>query len=57
MIEYDGRDETTLEEAITLTRQFREGELDLLSVSIGFSTPDADIPWLWHRLLNVSAVR
>ncbi len=45
VIEYDGRDEQTLEEAITLTRQFRAGGLDLLSVSVGFSTPDATIPW------------
>ncbi|MEW5288908.1 NADH:flavin oxidoreductase/NADH oxidase [Erwinia papayae] len=45
VIEYDGRDEETLNEAIDLTRQFRAGGLDLLSVSVGFSTPDAQIPW------------
>ncbi|WP_380180246.1 NADH:flavin oxidoreductase/NADH oxidase [Kalamiella sp. sgz302252] len=45
VIEYDGRDEETLAEAIELTKKFREGGLDLLSVSIGFSTPDANIPW------------
>lgn len=45
VIEYDGRDEETLSESIHLTRQFKQSGLDMLSVSIGFSTPDADIPW------------
>ncbi|GLR08236.1 NADH:flavin oxidoreductase [Mixta theicola] len=45
VIEYDGRDEETLEESIEVTRQMRAGGLDLLSVSVGFSTPDAAIPW------------
>lgn len=45
VIEYDGRDEETLAESIELTRQMRERGLDMLNVSIGFSTPDAHIPW------------
>lgn len=45
VIEYDGRDEETLQEAIDLTKKFRAGGLDMLSVSIGFSTPDSNIPW------------
>lgn len=45
VIEYDGRDEQTLSESIELTRQFRQGGLDLLNVSVGFSTPSAKIPW------------
>ncbi|ORM71567.1 NADH:flavin oxidoreductase/NADH oxidase [Pantoea rwandensis] len=45
VLEFDGRDEETLQEAITLTKQWRENGLDLLSVSMGFSTPDANIPW------------
>ncbi|RVU06335.1 NADH:flavin oxidoreductase/NADH oxidase [Novosphingobium umbonatum] len=45
VLEFDGRDEETLAEAIGLTRQMREGGLDFLSVSIGFSTPDAQVPW------------
>lgn len=45
VLEYDGRDEETLTESIELTRQMREGGLDLLSVSVGFTTPDAKIPW------------
>jgi len=45
VIEYDGRDEQTLAEAIDLVRAFRQGGLDLLNVSVGFSTPDATIPW------------
>ncbi|HAV1886619.1 TPA: NADH:flavin oxidoreductase/NADH oxidase [Enterobacter hormaechei subsp. xiangfangensis] len=45
VLEFDGRDEETLQEAITLTKQWRDNGLDLLSVSMGFSTPDATIPW------------
>ena len=45
VIEYDGRDEETLAESIEVTRQMRANGLDLLSLSIGFSTPDANIPW------------
>ena len=45
VIEYDGRDEETLAESIRLARAFREEGLDLLNVSVGFSTPEADIPW------------
>lgn len=45
VIEYDGRDEETLEESIEVTRQMRANGLDLLSVSVGFSAPDANIPW------------
>ncbi|HEV2649877.1 MAG TPA: NADH:flavin oxidoreductase/NADH oxidase [Rhizomicrobium sp.] len=45
VIEYDGRDEETLAESIELARQFKREGLDMLSVSIGFSTPTAQIPW------------
>jgi 2,4-dienoyl-CoA reductase-like NADH-dependent reductase (Old Yellow Enzyme family) len=45
VIEYDGRDEQTLAESIELTRGLKQRGLDMLSVSIGFSTPTANIPW------------
>ncbi|MBE5203612.1 NADH:flavin oxidoreductase/NADH oxidase [Pectobacterium sp. FL60-S17] len=45
VIEFDGRDEETLQESIELTRRFKDAGLDMLSVSIGFSTPTANIPW------------
>ncbi|MFF7710414.1 NADH:flavin oxidoreductase/NADH oxidase [Pseudomonas sp. NPDC007930] len=45
VIEYDGRDERTLEESIELARRFKAGGLDLLSVSVGFTIPDTNIPW------------
>ena len=45
VIEYDGRDEETLAESIELTKRFKGEGLDLLSVSVGFSTPTANIPW------------
>lgn len=43
--EFNGRDEEDLEEAVTLSRQFKDDGLDFMSVSIGFSTPTAQIPW------------
>ncbi len=45
VIEYDGRDEQTLTESIELARRFKAGGLDLLSVSVGFTIPDTNIPW------------
>jgi 2,4-dienoyl-CoA reductase-like NADH-dependent reductase (Old Yellow Enzyme family) len=45
VIEYDGRDEETLAEAIGLVGQFRDEGLDFLNVSLGFSTPESNIPW------------
>ena len=45
VIEFDGRDEETLAESIDLAIAFRKAGLDLLSVSMGFSTPKANIPW------------
>lgn len=45
VLEFDGRDEETMAEAIALVRRFKDNGLDFLSVSMGFSTPDANIPW------------
>ncbi|SDG34825.1 MULTISPECIES: NADH:flavin oxidoreductase/NADH oxidase [unclassified Duganella] len=45
VIEFDGRDEETLAEAIAVTKAMRDGGLDLLNVSVGFSAPDANVPW------------
>lgn len=45
VLEFDGRDEETLAEAIEVTRGFKARGLDFLSVSMGFSTTQAQIPW------------
>lgn len=45
VLEYDNNDEETLAESIELARQFKQGGLDLLSVSVGFSTSQASVPW------------
>ncbi|WP_455285563.1 NADH:flavin oxidoreductase/NADH oxidase [Cupriavidus necator] len=45
VIEYDGRDEETLAESIELAKHFKADGLDMLSVSVGFSIPSAQIPW------------
>lgn len=45
VVEFDGRDEETLAEAIALVGRLRDGGLDLLSVSMGFTAAEAQIPW------------
>ncbi|WP_028311537.1 NADH:flavin oxidoreductase/NADH oxidase [Derxia gummosa] len=45
VIEYDGNDEATLAESIRLVRDFRDGGLDLLNVSVNFTIAETRIPW------------
>lgn len=45
VIEYDGKDAETLAEASELIKILKAAGLDFVSVSVGFSTPDATIPW------------
>lgn len=45
VLEFDGKDEETLIESIDLVKQFKENGLDFISVSIGFNTPNTNIPW------------
>jgi 2,4-dienoyl-CoA reductase-like NADH-dependent reductase (Old Yellow Enzyme family) len=45
VLEFDGRDEQTLAESIDLVRQMKRDGLDLLNVSIGFSTMQSNVPW------------
>lgn len=45
VIEFDGRDEETLQDSISLVREFKKEGLDMLNVSVAFSTPTATIPW------------
>lgn len=54
VLEYDNHDEETLQESIWLAQQLKDNGLDLLSVSVGFSTPDVKIPWGPSMLANVA---
>lgn len=45
VIEYDGNDEQTLSESIQLVQAWRARGLDMLSVSVGFTIPETNIPW------------
>jgi 2,4-dienoyl-CoA reductase-like NADH-dependent reductase (Old Yellow Enzyme family) len=45
VIEYDGKDSETLAEAQGLIKLLKAAGLDFVSVSVGFSTPNAAIPW------------
>ncbi|XNR45764.1 NADH:flavin oxidoreductase/NADH oxidase [Erwinia persicina] len=55
VIEYDGRDEQTLAESIELTRLMKQGGLDMLNVSVGFSIAETEIPWGSAFLAPVAA--
>ena len=44
VVEYDGKDEETIAESIELIKQLKQAGLDFVSVSVGFSTPDATVP-------------
>jgi NADPH2 dehydrogenase len=45
VLEFDGRDKESLDQSIGLIRQFKDDGLDFVDVSMGFSTPEAKIPW------------
>lgn len=45
VIEFDGHDEEDLAESVELVKQFHQEGLDLLNVSIGFSTVNSKAPW------------
>jgi len=45
VVEFDGNDDTMLQESIELLRQMKAEGLDSVDVSIGFNTPNAQIPW------------
>ncbi|MBD9638773.1 NADH:flavin oxidoreductase/NADH oxidase [Ensifer sp. ENS07] len=45
VVEFDGRDEETLEESIQLLRAFKKAGVDLVDVSVGFTIPEASVPW------------
>ncbi|WP_369064656.1 NADH:flavin oxidoreductase/NADH oxidase [Burkholderia gladioli] len=55
VIEYDGDDAATLDASIRLAGDLKRGGLDMLSVSVGFSTPDAQIPWSPGFLAPIAA--
>ncbi len=44
-IEFDGEDEQTLSDSIAFINRCKSAGLDLVNVSIGFTTPTAQIPW------------
>ncbi|MGL5047448.1 MAG: NADH:flavin oxidoreductase/NADH oxidase [Shewanella sp.] len=55
VIEFDHKDEQTLTESIALVKQFKQAGLDMLNVSICFSTPTANIPWSPAFLAPIAA--
>jgi len=45
VLEYDNNDEETLNESIRLVNEWKQIGLDMLSVSVGFTIPETNIPW------------
>lgn len=45
VVEFDGRDEQTLSEAIEVVKRLKAAGLDMIDVSFGFSTYEHQIPW------------
>jgi len=45
VLEFDGKDEQTMREAIELIKEFKIIGLDLLNVSLGFTISETNIPW------------
>jgi 2,4-dienoyl-CoA reductase-like NADH-dependent reductase (Old Yellow Enzyme family) len=45
IVEFDGTDEQTLGDSIALLKECKAAGLDLVNASIGFSTPNANVPW------------
>ncbi|RRA48176.1 NADH:flavin oxidoreductase/NADH oxidase [Acidipila sp. EB88] len=54
VVEFDGGDETMLEESVALLRKMKQEGLDFVDVSIGFNTPEAKVPWAPNFLANLA---
>ncbi|WP_295999212.1 NADH:flavin oxidoreductase/NADH oxidase [Rugamonas sp.] len=57
VIEFDGKDEQTVADAIVVAREMKRGGLDLLDVSMGFTTLDVNIPWGTPAFMKPIAAR
>ena len=57
VIEYDGRDEETLDESIALAGNMRQAGLDMLKGSINFVIPEVQVPWTTPAFLAPVAER
>ncbi len=55
VIEFDGKDEETLSQAIDTVSKLKAAGLDFIDVSVGFSTPTAQIPWAPNFLVDIAA--
>lgn len=54
VLEFDGKDEETLSESIQLVKEWRQLGLDMLSVSVGFTIPETNIPWGPAFMANIA---
>lgn len=45
VVEFDGNDEAMLQESVDMLNKMKGNGLDMVSVSVGFNTPTAQVPW------------
>ncbi len=57
VIEFDSKDEQTVSDAITVAKELKLAGLDLLDVSMGFTTLDVNIPWGTPAFMKPIAAR
>lgn len=57
VIEFDGKDEQTVADAIVVAKELKRAGLDLLDVSMGFTTLDVNIPWGTPAFMKPTAAR
>ena len=55
VVEFDGNDESMLAESIELLKQMKSEGLDSVDVSIGYNTPNSQIPWGKNMLGDIAA--
>ena len=55
VIDFDGNDQQMLSESIELLRQMKREGLDSVDVSMGFNSPEANVPWGPNLLEDIAA--
>lgn len=54
VVEFYGDDEAMMNEAVALLRRMKKEGLDLVDVSVGFNTPEAQIPWRENLMVETA---
>jgi len=55
VVDFDGNDEQMLSESIDLLKNMKANGLDSVDVSMGFNTPNANVPWGTNMLVDITS--